>query len=69
MEDYWLAISEKHKAKVRYLAAKHNIPTERAFSNLLKNLEWEIKAKRAQRAFREMLTISQVEQMLDQIGE
>ena len=69
MEDYWLAISEKHKEKVRYLAAKHNIPTDRAFRNLLKNLEWEIKAKKAQRKFREMLTITQVEQMLDQINK
>ncbi len=69
MEDYWLAISEEHKDKVRYLAAKNGIPTDRAFRNLLKNLEWEIKARKAQRKFREMQTITQIEHMLDQIGE
>ena len=69
MEDYWYAISEKHKAKVRYLAIKNNIPTERAFSNLLKMLEWETTVQIDPSKFCEMLTVRQVEKMLDQIGE
>jgi len=67
MDDYWHAISQEHKDKIIYLAEKRNISVEQAFRNILKQLEWEAADQPGPGKFEEMLTIRQIERMLDDI--
>ena len=69
MDGHWEAISEEHKAKVRTLAEKNGIGVEQAFRNLLKMLEWEMSGELRPGKFEEMVTIREIERMLDQVTE
>ena len=65
MDDYWHAISQEHQDKIQYLAEKRGISVEKAFRNILKQLEWEMADQPRAGKFEEMLTIRQIERMPD----
>ena len=68
-DDYWRAISEKHKKIVQSLADKDGVPVERAFRNLLKQMEFEVAGQQDKDKFWELMTIRLIERMLDQVNE
>ena len=68
MNEYWNAISPGHKDKVRNLAEKNGVSIEQVLRNLLKQLEWEMAEKEGSGKFEEMVTIRQIEQIIDDIN-
>jgi hypothetical protein len=66
-DDYWLAISHRYRVKVRMLAERHNIPTARAFRNIIYNLKHEFRLKQ-NGYFCGYLTGRQIENMIDQVS-
>ena len=70
-DDYWRAISTKHKKIVHLLDDKDGVPVERAFRKLLKQMEFEVARQKDKDKdkFWEMMTIRLIERMLDQINE
>jgi predicted 3-demethylubiquinone-9 3-methyltransferase (glyoxalase superfamily) len=69
MDEYWSAISESHKMKVQKLADHYGVSVEKAFRNLLRQLEQDMTEQGKPGHSVGILTARQVEQMLDDIGE
>ena len=68
MNDYWHAISIKHQNKVRNLAKTYGITIDRAFRNIIRNMEWEMGQMTQEREFRGFLTGQRIEGMIDLIN-
>jgi hypothetical protein len=67
MDDYWHAISIKHQNKVRILARRHGVTVERAFRNIVRHLEWEIRQVSNAPYFEGFITARHIEEMIDTI--
>ena len=69
MDEYWSAISESHKMKVQKLADRYGVSVEKAFRNLLRQLEQEMAEQSGPGQLAVILTARQIEQMLDDIED
>ena len=65
MDDYWDALSDTHRNKITKLAEQRQIPVDRAFRNILRQIESDLNPEAGSAKQEGLLTIRQIESALD----
>jgi hypothetical protein len=67
MDDFWNALTGRHRNKVIKLAENHQVSVERAFRNILRQAGAEFQLGNNLKELENRLTIRHVEKMIDSI--